>query len=192
MKYLLFLSFILFFKAKTYGQDSLSDPNAKIAIKIAEFKKKGISKYLYYYMQCSGEILTRYSPDSCIAGGEKYLIWKEEDKSYKQRFDRCRDYEAQVVSNKIFDIIDRRYKDLKKDSIKYPQYYDMVNGKQELFTVHVDHSCVSFIRIYWGTEILEKRVDDFATNTKDLHGRVNINYMLNRHTALYKLYLLTL
>jgi hypothetical protein len=196
MKYFLVLMFALLLTGKIYGQNARSVTDAKVATKIAEFKNKGISKYISYYMECFGGARPYY-PDSCVAYNKKYLVWKENGKSYRQRFDECRDYDRELISDKMYNIVDVNYDQLKKDSIKYPQHYDSINGKKELLTSTVDHSCITNIKIYWGNKMLEKWIDGYVTDTKYIEGPydskfLNINYKSNKRTYLYKLYLLTL
>jgi hypothetical protein len=131
------------------------------------------------------------TPDTCISDDIKYLFWINNNQCFIQRFDECAEHKPANIARHLFDLLKYNYGKISRDTIKAPEYDEIVKGKTITYTVIRDHSCHTMFEINIGTKSLRKDIDSFDIETKYIDEKyLNKNYLHNRNTALYKLKIL--
>ncbi|RFZ92584.1 hypothetical protein D0C36_14290 [Mucilaginibacter conchicola] len=162
-----------------------------------ELKKNGVTIQVQYYVDCVGYFQT-FKPGSCNIFDIRYLFWKSKGINFAQRFDNCHTYKPVEIKENLIDKIADNLSEIKKAEIKYPQYVIVGERKNDTISLMVDHSCHYIFNIFTGNEKIDKDIDDYALETKELNDysgnaknepqkRHNDNYEINQRSILVEL-----
>ncbi|RYG00550.1 MAG: hypothetical protein EOO07_35305 [Chitinophagaceae bacterium] len=163
------IALILLFSCFTTKAQSV---DRNIADKIIELKSSGIDTIVYYHIKCVGY----KSVDTCDRG-VAYLVWKKENESYIQAFDKCNTDKSQKINPGFMGFLTENVTKIRLDSVYYPQYETLENGKKHEFTTFIDHSCIYSFDIYAGKLFFKKTIDDYALETKYVNEKyLNKNF----------------
>lgn len=154
-----------------------------------DLRRIKIDTIIHYNMQCSGGI--RLVPDKgCSPWDIQYLVWSDHGVQFMQRFDECKEYPAVSTKRYFLDLIVGNYLKIKRESIKPPQYIAMYEGKKQVFTQSVDHTCLWIFKINTGKHSITKTIDSFDLDKEYIDNKTkqrNINYYYNQRSVLKKL-----
>jgi hypothetical protein len=185
MKFFIICCLLLFSAPVCRAQldSTFSKTDKDVLSKIQELRNKKIDTIVCYYIDCIGALPRLEIPDSCTSSKTKYLLWRSNSKSFIQKFDECNVYKAISINSAFFSLLKHNYK-----QFKYPEFYEIVNGKKILSNIWQDHSCHTMFEIDIKGIILIKDIDAFALDTKYVDDKyLNINYMQNQQSLLKKL-----
>ncbi|WP_121808534.1 hypothetical protein [Mucilaginibacter kameinonensis] len=189
MRYLLLIIFAICTKTSACAQSYALTTDDKVKAKLDTFKNENVSRYIVYNVSCSGVHPRLVVDGQCTVYDIKYVVWLENGKSYLQRFDECNEYKAKLIDQEFFNTVSKGIAEIKIARILSPQIKVMNNGKLVLMNVIRDHTCVSIFKIYWGSEFIEKHVDQFNLSFKySDEKQLNMHYRHNQNSILNKLY----
>jgi hypothetical protein len=119
-----------------------------------------------------------------------YIFWKDKGKTFVTRKDICFDYSTQMIAADTFwhYYLANRSKIIQEE-LKAPQYVEIVNGKNKMRSLDIDHSIYFQISLQTGKDALIKTINSFYF-TKELGptGELNVNYEYNMNTSLNSLH----
>jgi hypothetical protein len=166
---------------------AFSQTDKQVLNKIKDLHQNKIDTIICYYVNCIGSIHF-HTPNNCKPYDVKYLIWRDKGLSFMQRFDECNNHEPIEINNQFLNVIQHNYFIIQKEQIKYPEYIFIANGKREINTTLIGHSCHTIFEIYTGNKTLRKDIDAFVLDTKLVDDKyLNRNYTYNQKTILNKL-----
>ena len=155
-----------------------------------DLNKKGVDTVCIYEEYCIGCLFYSSKGENfClekISFLPTYIFWKQKGKTFVTKKDACFDYSTQSIPNDSFwDYYFTNKEKIKKEELKTPGYIEIVNGKEKVHSIDIDHSV--FFRIILNTrnETLTKDINSFYF-TKELgaNEEKNINYDYNMATSL--------
>ena len=191
--------FLISFASYTavHGQTSSEHLDTLVGTYVDELRAKNIDTICIYQDYCVGCIYNwKKREDECDFQGlfvSTYILWLDKGKTFMTKKDNCFDYSAiEIPTDSIWSFYLNNQDTIKLEELKIPQYFELKNGKQELFCSTVDHSYHQAIKIIVGQNtIIDKDLDDYYLS-KDVgfSGRKNINYEYNINSRLKNFQLL--
>jgi hypothetical protein len=182
----LLLLLTIFLSTASFGQN-LNDIETRAKRFQDSIKQNNIDTFFSYSLTCSGGI---YPADTCNYFDNCYLFWKQNGKTFLQKFDGCKFYKPLTLDtiNPLIFYISHRKK-IDGEIIYRPTYIQSKRGNT-VTTIEqtIDHTC-----FYELTFIIKKRkvfkiVSDYDLTFKKFdNGRKNIYYNYNQQTQLKKL-----
>jgi len=197
MKRCIIIFFLLLSIKTTYGQKSDELLNVHVKKHISDLNTKGIDTVCIYQAYCVG-CLYRWEneEDECEFEGifiSTYIFWIENGHSFMTKKDNCFDYSTQKIQNdSIWQFFFRNRDTIVKEEIKMPQFIEVKEGKEKIYSSSISHSRFQQIQIIVGRDtIINKELDDyhFSKEVGTLHQK-NINYDYNINSQLKNFQLL--
>ena len=191
----IFLILFLIFSISAFGQ--LTQPQLDSLVKkyTQNLRKSGVDTLCVYEEYCIGCLF--YSNENKNMCLEKisflptYIFWKQHGKTFMTKKDACFEYSVKNISNDVFWYYYLKNRDkIKKEELKAPQYKEIINGKEKIHSIDVDHSVYFRIMLNMGKDSVTKDINNFYfTKELGVNGEKNINYDYNMLTLLNNLHL---
>jgi hypothetical protein len=164
---------------------------------VIELKTKNIDTICIYQDYCVGCLYTwKKDEDKCNFTGlfiPTYIFWADKGQTFMTKRDNCFDYSVIKVSNdSIWTFFFTNQDTIRKEEIKIPQYIEIKNGKEEVYSSTIDHSYHQAIKVIVRQDILiDKDIDNYyLTKEVGFRGQKNINYDYNINSYLKHVQLL--
>ncbi len=158
--------------------------------KIQELRSKKIDTTVSYYSD-RGNWPMPVVVDSCRAQDIKYLCWADNNHSYIQRFDECKEFAPVIMTPSFFKLLRQNYSKIVKEKIKGPEYVSIVKGKKVMSRIVESDGSYAILEIRVAAKTIHKEIDDFAMQTKYVTGKhLNRNYATNQSSSLNRLRIL--
>ena len=191
---LIFFIFFLFFSVTAFGQLSQEQLDSLVKKYTQSLRAAGVDTICVYEEYCIGCLF--YSDKDKNLCLEKisflptYIFWKHKGKSYMTKKDACFDYSVQKISSEAFWYYYLTNRDkIKKEELKAPQYKEIINGKEKIHSIDIDHSIYFRISLNIGNDSMTKDINNFYfTKELGINGEQNINYDYNMLSALNNLH----
>lgn len=164
---------------------------------VIELKNKNIDTVCIYQDYCIG--CTRKwkkNEDKCNFEGlfiPTYIFWVDKGQTFMTKKDNCFDYSViKIPGDSIWTTFFKNQDIIKKETLKIPQYIEIKNGKEEIYSSYINHSYQQGIKIIVGTDtIIDKNIDDYYLTPKIIFTeKENINYLYNINSKLKNFQLL--
>ncbi|MGZ3765638.1 MAG: hypothetical protein ACXVA2_13300 [Mucilaginibacter sp.] len=193
MKFLL-ITFITFLCYSPYCYSQLDSARSKtdkeVLNKIKELYSKKVDTIICYYSD-RGNWLTPVFTDSCVAQDVRYLCWHDNNQSYIQRFDECKEFDPTMIGPSLFKLLRQNYSKIVKEQIKVPEYITIIKGKKVFTRMIVVDVSYKILELHLVGKTISKEFTDYALQTKYFSGKhLNRNYAANQHSSLNKLRIL--
>jgi hypothetical protein len=190
---LLIISIIFFHSSiQVNGQTSPEQLDTLVKTYVYKLKKQGIDTFCIYQDYCAGCVYTwKAEEDKCSLKGHlyvpTYIFWLESGQTFMTKKDNCFDFSTiKIDSAPFWSFFFANEETMIKEEIKMPQYIEMKNEKEEIYTSSVAHSRHQGIKVILGQETtLYKDLDDYYFTKEIGFGQQkNINYEHNINTTL--------
>lgn len=187
MKFFLVWTILLFSTEITYSQII----EGEIEQKIGSLRKQGVDTIIFYSYTCNGKLVPPPIEDCTDNGEYHYLLWKDFENIYVQKFELCYSFNTLKLS-KLFSLNylrDHFYK-IKREEIINPGYevYNKKTKETTYVTQNMSHSCYHKFQIFFNDNKLDKTIDTYGLEDKFMDdGKQNQSYIKNHNTKLYQL-----
>ena len=158
---------------------------------VDELRANGIDTFCIYQDYCVGCSYMWQGKDTCNFGGlfvPTYIFWKNKGQTFMTIKDNCFDYSIiEIPRDSIWSFFFKNQDIIKKEEIKIPQYVEIKNGKEEVFSSIIDHSQHQRIKIIVGQNtVINKDINDYYLEKEIGYfgGDKNINYEYNINSYL--------
>ncbi|GAA4337746.1 hypothetical protein GCM10023149_47360 [Mucilaginibacter gynuensis] len=174
---------------------------------IGKLRTTGVDTFVTYMDLFYGRLML--PAKDCQPSNIQYLIWKNKDRSYIQRFDDCKEYQPRPISNSFLNFVTDNYERLKKEGLLGPEFYVYDNlvfkikpqhfdlhtsfenylyvGINVTYRMYINHHSNYTFNIYLGKKTLKKVLNGFYLETESDGQSRNINYWRNQQTMLNKM-----
>lgn len=192
------LLFILFASTNVAnGQTSSDFLDTLVNNYVTELRNKNIDTICIYQDYCVGCLYKwKKDEDKCNFSGlfvPTYIFWTDKGQTYMTKKDNCFDYSIiNVPTDSIWTYFFENQDRIKNEELKIPQYVEMKNGKEEIYSSTIDHSRHQGLKLIVGQDtLIEKDLDDYdLTKEVGFNGQTNINYEYNINLQLKQFQLL--
>ena len=180
----------------TKGQTSNDYLDTLVNEYVSELRSKSIDTICIYEDYCVGCLyMWKKSEDKCDFKGlfvPTYIFWTDKGQTYMTKKDNCFNYSViKVPNDSIWTYFFENRDTIRTNELKVPQYFEMKNGKQELFSSSVNHSTHQGIKIIVEQNtIIDKDLDDYYLSEEvgfAEHENINYEYNLNSHLKKFQL-----
>jgi hypothetical protein len=179
------------------GQTSSDYLDTLVSDYVTDLKKKNIDTICVYEDYCIGCLyMWKEDEDKCNFSGlfvPTYIFWADKGKTYMTKKDNCFDYSIiQIPNDSIWTFFFENRDVIKKEDLKIPQYVEIKNGKQEIYSSTIDHSRHQGLKVIVRQDtLINKDLDDYyLTKQVGFNGQININYEYNINSQLKKFQIL--
>jgi hypothetical protein len=185
---------ILFFILLILGNGIYSQTKSpdKFEQKISLLKKSNVDTIITYHDFFNGgrSYVLKRNDTSCRATDIKMIFWVKRGQFFKQRFDNCKDYPEQKLTQSLFIKFTCDSLEAIKNSEIKPVGYNYIekDGKSSYRIETVSHSQITRFTFLLKTINFGKNVDHYNIDTKEVeNGQFNINYSENQNSVLLRL-----
>ncbi len=171
------------------GQLSQHKVDSIVLHSVDFLKSKGIDTICVYKNYCIGCLYIRKKGEPICSSNQNYfptyIIWRDKGVTYLTKKDACFDYsEVKTKGASIFQYYCDNEKEIKKFTLKPPEYKEIVNGEEIIHSEDVDHSLFNEIRFYLNGDSLTKTIKLFYLSQKAGPSADNLNYQFNINSKL--------
>lgn len=188
------ISLFQFFSISAYAQLTQTQLDSLVKVFTTVLKQRAVDTICVYKQYCIGCLFQASKGSNLCAENyaslPTYIFWKEKGKTFVTRKDICFDYSTQLLpSDSIWYFYFNNQEKIKKESLKIPQYAEIVNGKKIIQTVKIDHSIFFHITVSTLAGSITKEINSFyLTRELGINEVLNINYEYNNSTGLNNLH----
>lgn len=179
------------------GQTSTEHLDTLVNNYVNELKVKNIDTVCVYQDYCVGCMYRwKKDEDKCNFEGlfiSTYIFWVDKGQTFMTKKDNCFDYSIiKITNDSIWTTFFKDQDKIKKEELKIPQYIELKNGKQEIYSSTIDHSRHQGLKVITGQDtLIDKDLDDYyLTKQVGFNGQANINYEYNINSRLKNFQLL--
>jgi len=197
LRQLAIISLIFFSLKKVNGQATAEHLNTLIKSYINEMNTNGVDTFCIYQDYCVGcDYKWNKAEDKCGYEGlyiPTYIFWLKEGQTFMTKKDNCFDYSIITVENdSLWQFFFSNQDTIVKQEIKMPQYIEVKNGKEQVYSVNIDHSVHEGIQIILRQDtLINKDLNEFYFCKEVEFGQQqNINYEYNIKSPLKEFQLL--
>ncbi|MCO5287550.1 MAG: hypothetical protein M9898_14145 [Chitinophagaceae bacterium] len=162
-----------------------------------DLRNKNIDTICIYQDYCVGCLYKwKKVKDRCNFSGlyiPTYIFWTDRGQTYMTKKDNCFDYSIiKIPSDSIWTYFFKNQDGIKNEELKIPQYIEMKNGKEEVYSSTIDHSRHQRLKLIVGQDtLIDKDLDDYyLTKQIGINGQTNLNYDYNINSQLKNFQLL--
>ena len=184
--------FLLF--AFSFNSAEAQNTSERLDTLVQEFVHQLIDKKIdticVYQKYCVGYDMTwNNEKDRCNYGSlfvSTYIIWLDNGKTFMTKKDNCFDYSTIEFRNKTFwDFYFSNKDTLAKEILKMPQFIEVVEGKKQIYSPRIEHSCYKEIKVFLKELQIDKEIDEYYFEKEiGLAKSKNINYEYNTNSYL--------
>lgn len=173
------------------GQNSSDYLDTLVNNYVTDLKNKNIDTICVYEDYCIGCLYKwKKAEDKCNFDGlfvTTYIFWTDKGKTYMTKKDNCFDYSIiRIPNDSIWTYFFKNRDTIKDQELKIPQYIEIKNGNEEIYTSSISHSQHQGIKIIVRQDtLINKYIDDYyLTRQIGFNGQININYEYNINSQL--------
>jgi hypothetical protein len=178
---------VLFLSYRSVSGQTSTEQLEKIVWKFVNDQRvKKIDTFCIYQSYCVGcNYKWGNKEDRCDFEGlyiPTYIFWLEKGKTFVVKKDNCFDYaQIRIDNDSLWQFFFPNRDAMEREEIKEPQYVEVKNGREQIYSSRIDHSWHQGIQVIVRQDtIINQEVDEYFFSKEIGFGRhKNINYEYN-------------